>query len=201
MSDKIKPDTREAWLVLAAKHLGQWLAAEGAEVPPMRLSVGWPGGRSNRNRTIGQCWKRACAADGVNQIFISPVRGEEDTIKVLATLLHEIIHAVDDCESGHRGAFAKMARAQGFTAPLTSSDNLSPELEERLTALAEIVGVFPHPQLTTVIAGSEEPKKQTTRMLKVECPEDGYTVRTTRKWLDELGAPICPCTTQMEVSA
>jgi hypothetical protein len=40
------------------------------------------------------------------------------------------------------------------------------------------------------------PSKQTTRMIKVacvdpECPTVGYTVRTTRKWL-ELGHPLCP---------
>jgi hypothetical protein len=35
-------------------------------------------------------------------------------------------------------------------------------------------------------------KKQSTRMVKCECPDCGYIVRTTRKWLEE-GAPICPC--------
>ena len=35
--------------------------------------------------------------------------------------------------------------------------------------------------------------------VKIECPEDGYTVRTTSKWLD-IGLPTCPCGTEMEVS-
>lgn len=39
--------------------------------------------------------------------------------------------------------------------------------------------------------GEEAPKKQTTRMLKCECPQCGYTVRTTRKWLD-VAVPVCP---------
>jgi len=34
-------------------------------------------------------------------------------------------------------------------------------------------------------------------MIKVVCPEDGYIVRTTAKWL-EVGMPSCPCGTQME---
>jgi hypothetical protein len=29
-------------------------------------------------------------------------------------------------------------------------------------------------------------------MLKVECEVCGYTARTTRKWLDRDGPPICP---------
>jgi hypothetical protein len=48
------------------------------------------------------------------------------------------------------------------------------------------------------------PKKQATRQLKVACPnlhgDKPYIVRMTRKWLDELGAPFCPCGTQMEES-
>jgi hypothetical protein len=30
-------------------------------------------------------------------------------------------------------------------------------------------------------------------MVKCECGDCGYTVRTSRKWLEESGAPICPC--------
>jgi hypothetical protein len=30
-------------------------------------------------------------------------------------------------------------------------------------------------------------------MLKALCPVDGYTMRLTRKWIDELGWPVCPC--------
>lgn len=36
-------------------------------------------------------------------------------------------------------------------------------------------------------------KVQGTRMLKALCPVDGYTMRLTRKWIDELGWPVCPC--------
>jgi len=47
------------------------------------------------------------------------------------------------------------------------------------------------------VDGSEEPestgpKKQTTRLVKCECETCGYVARTTRKWLDEKGAPHCP---------
>jgi hypothetical protein len=30
-------------------------------------------------------------------------------------------------------------------------------------------------------------------MVKCACEECGYTARTTKKWLEEAGAPICPC--------
>lgn len=35
------------------------------------------------------------------------------------------------------------------------------------------------------------PPVQGTRMLKCQCPECGYTVRTTRKWID-VATPVCP---------
>lgn len=45
-------------------------------------------------------------------------------------------------------------------------------------------------------------KKQTTRMLKVECPEgSGYKVRLARSWLDSFGAPSCPCHSAVMIGA
>lgn len=34
--------------------------------------------------------------------------------------------------------------------------------------------------------------KEASRLLKVCCASCGYIARTTRKWLDTLGAPLCP---------
>lgn len=39
---------------------------------------------------------------------------------------------------------------------------------------------------------SSGPKKQSARMMKCECTECGYLVRTAKKWLDEKGPPHCP---------
>jgi len=52
-------------------------------------------------------------------------------------------------------------------------------------------GPLPHARLDT---GGETtaPKKQTARMRKCECQACGYTVRTARKWLETVGAPLCP---------
>jgi hypothetical protein len=42
-----------------------------------------------------------------------------------------------------------------------------------------------------------------SRLLKVMCPSGcGYVVRVTKKWLESLGAPLCPgCEQFMELSA
>lgn len=192
-------ETREAWLLAAAELLAPIIEdVAGAEMPPLRISVGFPGGTSNRKTTIGQCWPTSATGDGVNQIFMSPIRGEADTVNVLGTLLHEMIHAIDDCESGHRGNFARIAKGVGFIPKLTSSDNRSEELTSDLTRYAEALGPFPHPALQSGVRGSEEPKKQSSRMLKLQCPDDGYIVRTSQKWIDE-GLPSCHCGGEFEV--
>ena len=43
------------------------------------------------------------------------------------------------------------------------------------------------------------PKKQSSRLLKAECESCGYTVRVTRKWVDQVGAPHCPTHGEMSL--
>lgn len=69
------------------------------------------------------------------------------------------------------------------------------------TAIASL-GLIVNPQLEAVesamppypqhkLADSDE-KKDGIRQLKCFCPYCGYTVRTSRKWIDKSGAPYCP---------
>lgn len=185
-------ETREAWLTAATEALGaEVFAPVGETLPAVRLSVGWPGGRGNKNAVIGQCWSSAAAADKVSQVFVSPVL--DDASRVLDVLAHELIHAVDDCTSGHKGRFGKIARAIGLEGKLTATV-AGPALKARLDTIAANLGAYPHAALANAVNGAEGPKKQTTRMLKVECAEgSGYKARITRQWLDEYGAPFCPC--------
>jgi hypothetical protein len=185
------PQNREEWLIRAAEALGPLLTEQGHELVPMRVSVGWPGGRGPKKNVRGQCWPTGRAEDRVAQIFISPVQA--DTITTLAVLLHEMVHAIDDCKSSHNGGFIKIARSVGFVSKWTSSDNRTDELTAKLTELAEGLGSFPHAALGG--AGDEDaPKPQETRQLKVVCADNPeYKVRMTRKWLEEVGPPICPC--------
>ncbi|TDC28355.1 SprT-like domain-containing protein, partial [Micromonospora sp. KC213] len=183
--------TREAWLAEAVDALKPVFEAAGATVPAVRVSVGWPGGkgRAQMNRVIGQCWSSASSADKVPQVFISPTL--DDPGVILATLAHELVHAVDDCKSGHKAGFARLARGIGLTGKMTATvagDGLKATLAE----VAAFLGPYPHARLTAG-AGTKGEKSQTCRQLKVECPKSGYIARTTKRWLDEAGAPICPC--------
>lgn len=192
--------TREQWLQAAVEKLRPLFAEIDVELPAVRVSVGWPskGGTASKGKVIGQCWKSTVATDGVAQIFISPILGE-DIVQGLGVLLHELVHASDDCASGHKGDFAKRARKLGLAGKLTATvvdadSNLYDELERIVGEL----GDYPHAVLQFEEMLEQRPK-QTTRMLKVVCPEDDYTIRTTRKWID-MGLPTCPCGSEMELA-
>lgn len=199
----VRPQTREQWLELAVLKLRPLFDEIDVTLPKVRVSVGWPsrGGVGTKKKVIGQCWKASVASDNVSQLFISPVLGSDgrdavEMIKLLGVLVHELIHAADDCESGHRGAFAKTAKAIGLTGKMTAT-TVGEELAGRLGYVLAELGPYPHAALNPFAMEQQRPK-QGTRMLKLECPADGYIVRTTAKWLDELGFPRCPCGLEME---
>lgn len=186
-----KFQTREEWLVAGVAAIEPLFEAIGETVPPVKVSVGWPGGRGRKGSVIGQAWNKAASADGVAQVFVSPVL--DDAVRVLDVLTHELVHVIDENASGHKGRFVRMAKAVGLTGKMTATV-AGDALRETLTEIAARLGDYPHAALTTAAEGADGPKKQGTRMLKVECAEgSGYVVRMTRKWIDEVGTPSCPC--------
>lgn len=195
-----KYSTREEWLTAAVQALAPLFDALADEkLPAVRVSVGWPGGNGRKNSVIGQCWSTKVAADNVSQLFISPVL--DDAVRVLDVLAHELIHAIDDCVSGHKGRFTKIAKAIGLTGKMTATV-AGPDLGLQLLNIADELGEYPHAALVNPGQGADSPKKQGTRQLKVECAEgSGYKVRMTRQWLDEYGAPICPCHGEQMIEA
>ena len=190
--EEVKPKhkNREAWLEAAVKEVSKLFKAIDHEVPTVRVSVGWPGGRGKKQGVIGQCFATTSATDKVAQIFVSPVVAEP--IKALVVVAHELVHAVDDCKSGHKSGFIKIARELGFTPKWTvaTPETISEELREKLEAIAEKLGSYPH----AAIVPSERPVVQKTYMLKVLCVEDpSYFIRMTRGKIEEYGTPLCPC--------
>lgn len=182
-----KHETREAWLTAGVDALRAHFDAAGFPVPlAVRVSVGWP--RAAR-KAVGQCWKQSAAKDGVSQIFISPVTA--DGVAALDTLAHELVHAAIDPFSGHGGKFAKAAKAVGLTKGKPTSAGAGDDLLKTLQRIAKGLGEYPHAALTP-----HDVVKQSTRLLKVACRECGYIARVTQKWLDEAGAPLCPCNSE-----
>ena len=192
---EVKHELREAWLQAAIVGLAPLFAAADIEIPQVRISVGFPGGRGRKDNVIGQCWNSHASADKVHQIFIHPKLS--DVTQILGVIMHEIVHAVDDCMHGHKGPFVKMIRDLGLEGKPTAT-KVGEELAANLAPILEELGAYPHSVLGGMTSGGDGGgKKQTTRMLKLEAPCCGYVVRTTRKWL-EVGVPSCPCGNEME---
>lgn len=191
-------DTREGWLDDAVMRLRPAFTRAGVALPDaVKVSVGFPSKYSTGARLValGQCWDASTSADGVAQVFISPLLDEP--VQVLAVLVHELVHAAIGCEHGHKAPFKRAAVALGLEGKMTATV-AGPALTATLTALAEALGEFPHAKLTP---GTQD-KKQTTRMLRVTCEGCDYLCRLTRKMLDALGAPICPgCNDRMKTDS
>jgi hypothetical protein len=177
---------REEWLRLGMDKLTAIFNSVNIEVPQdIEVSCGFPltGGKGSRNKTIGNCFNRAASQKGINEIFISPVLS--DSIRVLDVLAHEMIHAIDDCKNGHRGAFRTMALKIGLTGKMTAT-TASPELEDGLKSIILELGEYPHSALDTGAT-----KKQGTRNLKVSCPHCDFSYRTSRKNIETMSNFIC----------
>ena len=178
--------TREEWLNAALTALRPWFKDRANATIPLdaRVSVGFPGGGSARKR-IGECWARRMSKDNVNEIFISPVL--QDPVRMLDVLVHEAVHAVDDCASGHKDAFKQIARAVGLEGKMTAT-HAGEELKGELDRIIKTL-----PALTHGALDLSTRKKQPTRLVKLECDNCGMLLRTTMKWLEQTGEPNCAC--------
>ena len=181
--------TRESWMMSACEWiLDQVIMPQVNEYdkPSIKVSIGFP---FRSSKAIGQCFTKSGSKGGYNEIFIHP--SLNDTIRILDILSHELIHAVDNCASGHRNFFAKTARAIGLEGKFTAT-TAGPDLLMRLNELKDIIGDIPHGGLST---GKGPIKKQGTRMLKIDCGACGFTARASSKWTEQLPqdatCPIC----------
>jgi len=182
-------NTREEWLQAALNLIRMHLKSSATVSVPTstRVSCGLAGGRIGAKR-IGECWSVVASADGSTEIFISPVldnvAGESG---VLATLVHEAIHAAVGVEHGHKKPFQVAAKAAGLEGKMTAT-HAGSELMDKIATWSGVLGSYPHSALS-----ASARKKQTTRLLKCECNGCGLKVRLTQKWVDKIGADNMQC--------
>jgi hypothetical protein len=181
------PLTREAWLLFAVGHVAPIFTEAGYNVPRVRVSCAIPA-TSRRGSAVGQCWPTSRSDDQVNEIYISPIYS--DAVQVLDTLVHELVHAVDDCKNRHGAEFKKIALAVGLQGKMREA-SAGPTLLGRLQAIAGVltteIGPYPHAKLTVGGAMYESSRKPA----RAECPHCRFKVSMLRNHLT-LGPPICP---------
>jgi hypothetical protein len=173
---------REQWLMSAVDHLVPLFERSGYSVPIVKVSVGFPS-TGAKGRHLGQCWSTKSAVDGINQIFIAPHL--QTPFDFLDTLVHELVHAVDDCQNKHGPVFKKMALKLGMKGPMRSA-GAGPELKVKLEEMAASLGAYPHAKLIV-------PRKVIDRRPRprAKCSECGFTVPMLKAFV-HYGPPICP---------
>jgi hypothetical protein len=174
---------REQWLMSAVDHLLPLFERSGYSVPIVKVSVGFPS-TGAKGRHLGQCWSTKSAVDGINQIFIAPHL--QTPFDFLDTLVHELVHAVDDCQSGHGENFKKIAKDVGLKGPMRSA-GAGDLLKQDLLRIAEKLGTFPHGRLSLPVRAMQKAAKRPG----AKCAKCGYEVVMLKKHLS-LGPPICP---------
>jgi hypothetical protein len=195
--------TREEWLADARDQIGVVFEEHGGTVPSIRVGVAWPSG-GVRSRVRGETWARSASGDNAAEITIRMT--ETDPVEILGILIHEMAHAVG-FEFGHGKEYGKLLEPFGLEGRLTATKP-GEELRSTLAIMVQGLGAYPMGSFLGGIFGGRVPgpgdaggddgaikssgsKTQTTRYIKVECPQCGYTARITRKWLAQ-GNPSCP---------
>lgn len=182
MTNKFK--TREEWLGFVTEQSRPAFKAAGFPVPKqVRFAIGFTSSGA-RGKSIGECWQAVASADKHAEIFIKPT--ESTPARVASILWHELVHAATPGH-GHKGDFRKACKALGFEGKMPHALPDAKTMRTVINPILKRAGKLPHGSLDTMVTTR---KKQPTRLLKAECPECGYTVRVTAKWL-ETGAPFC----------
>ena len=184
---------REEWLQHAVTRFIVAWGKQGVAVPSdVQVACGFPGGGSAHKR-IGECWPRARSLAKVNQVFINPTL--DHPLQVLDVLGHELLHAADDCQSGHGKAFTALSKRVGYSGGKRSAAQ-SDDVKRLLTVIAGELGPYPHREVILV----KKQRKASDGLHKFMCSvEDDPEVDTpdvlysTAKMVEEHGAPVCRC--------
>lgn len=138
---------------------------------------------------LGMCVYPDQAQDGCVHMFINTILGSDDSIRILATLVHELVHAHcmgEGHECKHGFPFSKIIRDVGLAGkPTHTFAEEGSELYATLSAIAVELGEYPHKPLLP-----KATKKRTSEVLSwVSETDPEYEVKCKFSLSQEKGAP------------
>lgn len=183
-------EQRQAWLEAGVKALRPMFEKAGKPVPQsLRVSMGWS---TSGKRALGSCYRESASEDAHREIFISPVMNQSS--RILGTLAHELCHAALPDGVAHGKEFIHLGHGIGLVGKPTNLGEGGPAFQWFIDTFVKNNGDYPSGAILDT--GKGRAGKQKTAMLKMECLDCGYICRTTAKWIEDIGAPICPCNNQ-----
>jgi predicted SprT family Zn-dependent metalloprotease len=194
-SEAVFKGTREQWLnAFVEKARPRFKRAEQELPEKVHASIGF---MFKSPKAIGQCWRPEASADGVSQIFINPIVGGDNSRLLAGILTHELCHAVTPGDK-HGKLFGACARAVGLEGKLTQACD-GPDWWSWAEPIIAKLGPCPHAKIDPSASGQ---KKQSTRLLKCECEDCGFTFRATAKWVNgkALQCPDLDCGGDVKVA-
>lgn len=170
--------TREQWLDAA-------VAAIRARIPEVasriRCAPGFPR-TFTRSGTTAEVIPDTDSQDGHFEVLIAPTLADPEGVftALLGQVLHTLPGALTVASRAYRDALVNWGLAiEGAEVSPTA------DFPDHWQADIDSLGPYPHAAVTVATR-----KTQSTRMLKLTCPQCGYIVRTTGKWLAQ-GLPVC----------
>lgn len=173
--------TREEWLLAFTAKARPLFKKHGSPLPKtVRMSVGFPS-KGQRSKVIGECHAAESSTGNVHEIFLRPSL-QADSRRIAGVLVHELCHAAGHWD--HGAGFKKLATGLGLGGQMTATIETDAFYAWADPIIKEL-GAFPGAALkdATTVGGK---KKQSTRMLKVECSECGWHFRTSQQNIDRM---------------
>lgn len=183
---------REAWLTKAMNRIIEDVfAPHQLRFPPIVKVCPAPLRWNTEKETgvLGMCVYPDQAQDGCVHMFINTVLGSDDVMRILGTLVHELVHAHcmgEGHECKHGFPFSKIIRDVGLCGkPTHTTVDEGTELFATLTGIALELGEYPHKPLLPKVA-----KKRVSEILTWVSPTDPeFEVKCKFSLTQEKGVP------------
>ncbi len=176
---------REAWLQAAVEKLALYFTEAGHPLPTrIRCSVGFTGAGKSAKKSA-EVWRAEKSGDRTTEIFHAPT--VDDPFDVLTALTGCLVTCLTPTKPDGNVTYKSIAADVGLRGT-RREPACGPALRDRLLALREELGPFPHARLDVT---SEKVGKQGTRMLAAACPVCKARIRLAASTVEKSGLPIC----------
>jgi hypothetical protein len=178
---------REEWLIKAKnKIIDSIFIPNDLRMPPkVCVACGICPGSS-----IGFCTRPEFSDESAIHIWISPELGNNEVMKILGVLCHELCHAqvfgdgYESCSHGH--PFSKIIRTVGLEGkPRSATAIEGSELWTTLQGIAADLGPYPHAPLRK----KEKKTRQSEMLTLVSSTDEEFTVKVKFSQIYEKGMP------------